>query len=53
VTRAPTSFRQRYRLLGGRCTVSWSLFPIALLSLMTYVIMPQLSRLIGGWLYPH
>jgi antibiotic biosynthesis monooxygenase (ABM) superfamily enzyme len=26
--------------------------PIVLLSLMTYVIMPRLSRLLSGWLYP-
>jgi uncharacterized protein len=26
--------------------------PIVLLSLMTYVVMPHLSRLFRGWLYP-
>jgi antibiotic biosynthesis monooxygenase (ABM) superfamily enzyme len=30
-----------------------AVLPILLLSLMTYVIMPRLSRLLGGWLYPH
>jgi antibiotic biosynthesis monooxygenase (ABM) superfamily enzyme len=27
--------------------------PVVLLSLMTYLIMPQLTRLLSGWLYPH
>jgi uncharacterized protein len=30
-----------------------AVLPIVLLSLMTYVIMPRLSHLLGGWLYPH
>jgi antibiotic biosynthesis monooxygenase (ABM) superfamily enzyme len=27
--------------------------PVVLLSLMTYVVMPLLTRLFRGWLYPH
>jgi antibiotic biosynthesis monooxygenase (ABM) superfamily enzyme len=30
-----------------------AVLPIVLLGLMTYVVMPQLTRLLGGWLYPH
>jgi antibiotic biosynthesis monooxygenase (ABM) superfamily enzyme len=38
---------------GWPLLVRATVLPIVLLSLMTYVIMPQLSRLLGGWLYPH
>src|SRR5215217_8633415 len=30
-----------------------AVLPIVLLSLMTYVVMPQLTRILQGWLYPH
>src|SRR5215207_10860298 len=40
-------------LEGWPLLVRAAVLPIVLLSLMTYVIMPQLSRLLGGWLYPH
>ena len=29
-----------------------AVLPIVLLSLMTYVVMPQLTRIFQGWLYP-
>jgi antibiotic biosynthesis monooxygenase (ABM) superfamily enzyme len=29
-----------------------AVLPIVLLSLMTYVVMPQLTRILQGWLYP-
>ena len=38
---------------GWPLLVRAAVLPIGLLSLMTYVIMPRLSRLFGGWLYPH
>ena len=40
-------------LEGWPLLVRAAVLPIVLLSLMTYVIMPRLSRLLGGWLYPH
>ena len=40
-------------LEGLPLLVRAAVLPIVLLSLMTYVIMPRLSRLLGGWLYPH
>ena len=30
-----------------------AVLPIVLLGLMTYVVMPRLTRLLRGWLYPH
>src|ERR671910_2940051 len=40
-------------LEGWPLLVRAAVLPIGLLSLMTYVIMPQLTRLLSGWLYPH
>ena len=40
-------------LEGWPLLVRAAVVPVVLLSLMTYVIMPQLTRLLSGWLYPH
>jgi antibiotic biosynthesis monooxygenase (ABM) superfamily enzyme len=40
-------------LEGWPLLVRAAVLPIVLLSLMTYVLMPQLTRLLRGWLYPH
>jgi antibiotic biosynthesis monooxygenase (ABM) superfamily enzyme len=40
-------------LEGWPLLVRAAVLPVVLLSLMTYLIMPQLKRLLSGWLYPH
>jgi uncharacterized protein len=40
-------------LEGWPLLVRAAVVPVVLLSLMTYLVMPQLTRLLSGWLYPH
>jgi antibiotic biosynthesis monooxygenase (ABM) superfamily enzyme len=40
------------RLEAWPLLVRSAVLPVVLLSLMTYVVMPQLTRLLRGWLYP-
>jgi uncharacterized protein len=41
------------QLEGWPLLVRAAVLPVVLLSLMTYAVMPQLTRLLRGWLYPH
>jgi uncharacterized protein len=40
-------------LEGWPLLVRAAVVPVVVLSLMTYLVMPQLTRLLSGWLYPH
>src|SRR5215218_4477445 len=40
-------------LEGWPLLVRAAVVPVVLLSLMTYLVMPQLTRLLSGWLYPN
>ncbi len=40
-------------LEGWPLLVRAAVLLVVLLSLMTYLLMPQLTRLLSGWLYPH
>jgi antibiotic biosynthesis monooxygenase (ABM) superfamily enzyme len=40
------------RVEGWPLLARAALVPVIVLSLMTYVIMPQISRLLRRWLYP-
>jgi uncharacterized protein len=40
------------RVEGWPLLARAALLPVVVLSLMTYVVMPQLTRLLRRWLYP-